>query len=71
MAEGLRALFLNQWIISLQCLVWVPALLCPHVRQAKVCLRVCQVVFLGVLFSPHLQIGPSHMSLNNLERDEN
>ena len=42
----------------------------PHVRQAKFCLRVCQVVFLGVLpFSPHLLIGPSHMSCNNLERD--
>ena len=34
-----------------------------HVRQAKFCLRVCQVVFLGVLsFSPHLLIGLSHMS---------
>ena len=37
------------------CLVWVRAPLWPHVRQAKFCLRVCQVVFLGVLpFSPHL-----------------
>ena len=45
------------------CLVWVRAPLWPHVRQAKFCLRVCQVVFLGVLpFSPHLLIGPSHMS---------
>ena len=34
-----------------------------HVRQAKFCFRVCQVVFLGVLpFSLHLLIGPSHMS---------
>ena len=36
----------------------------------KSCLRVCQVFFLGVLpFSPHLLIGPSHMSWHNLERD--
>ena len=43
--------------------VWVRAPLWPHVRQAKLCLRVCQVVFLGVLpLSPHLLIGPSHMS---------
>ena len=41
-----------------------------HVRQAKFCLRVCQVVFLWVLqFSPHLLNGTSHMSGNNLERD--
>ena len=62
-AERLRALFLNHSIISSLCLVWVRAPLWPHVRQAKFCLRVCQVVFLGVLpFSPHLLIGPSHMS---------
>ena len=45
------------------CLMWVRVPLWPHVRQAKFCLRVCQVVFFGVLpFSSHLQIGPSHMS---------
>ena len=53
---------LNHSIISPLCLVWVRVPLWAHVRQAKFCLRVCQVVFLGVLpFSPHL-IGPSHMS---------
>ena len=53
----------NHSIISPLCLVWVRAPLWPHVRQAKFCLRVCQVFFLGVLpFSPHLLIGPSHMS---------
>ena len=52
-AEQLRTLFLNHSIISLLCLVWVQAPHWPHVRQAKICLRVCQVVFLGVLpFSP-------------------
>ena len=62
-AEGLRALFLNHSIISPLCLAWVRAPLWPHVRQAKFCLQVCPVVFLGVLpFSPHLLIGPSHMS---------
>ena len=62
-AERLRALFLNHSIISPLCLVRVRAPLWPHVRQAKFCLRVCQVVFLGVLpFSPHLLIGPSHIS---------
>ena len=62
-AERLRALFLNHSIISPLCLVWVRAPLWPHVRQAKFCLRMCQVVFLGVLpFSPYLMIGPSHMS---------
>ena len=41
-----------------------------HVGQAKFCLRVCRVVFLGVLpFSPHLLIDSSNMSCNNLERD--
>ena len=70
MAERLRALLLNHSIISPLCLVWVRAPLWPHVRQQKFCLRVCQVVFLGVLpFSPHLLIGPSHMSRNNLKRD--
>ena len=50
----------NHSIISRLCLVWVRAPFWPHVRQAKFCLRVCQVVFLGVLpFSPHLLIGPS------------
>ena len=34
-----------------------------HVGQAKFCLRVCQVFCPRVLrFSPHLPIGPSHMS---------
>ena len=58
-----RALFPNHSIISPLCLVRVRAPLWPHVRQAKFCLQVCQVVFLGVLpFSPHLLIGPSLMS---------
>ena len=58
-----KSLFLNHSIISPLCLVWLRAPLWPHVRQAKFCLRVCQVVFLGVLpFSPHRLIGPSHMS---------
>ena len=53
MAERLRALFLNNSIISPLCLVRAP--LWPLVRQAKFCLRVCQMVFLWVLpFSPHL-----------------
>ena len=51
--ERLRALFFNHTIISLLCLVWVRAPQWPHVRQAKFCLRECQVVCLGVLpFSP-------------------
>ena len=63
MVERLRALFLNHLIISPLCLMWVRAPIWPHVRQAKFCLRVCQVVFLGALpFSPQLLIGPSHMS---------
>ena len=62
-AERLRALSLNHSNISPLCPVWVRAPHWPHVRQAKFCLRVCQVFFLGVLpFSPHLPIGPSHMS---------
>ena len=36
---------LNHSIISPLCLVWVRAPLWAHVRQAKFCLRVCQVVF--------------------------
>ena len=52
-AELLRALFLNRSIISPLCLVWVRSPLWPHVRQAKFCLRVCQVGLLRVLpFSP-------------------
>ena len=47
MAEQLRVL--NHSIISPLCLVWIPAQLWPHVRQAKFCLQVCQVVFLRVL----------------------
>ena len=64
-AERLRELFLNHLIISPLCLVWVRAPLWPHVGQAKFCLRVCQVFFLGVLkLKPHLLIGPSHMSIH-------
>ena len=49
------------FIVLLIIPITLPAL--PHVTQAKICLRVCQVVFLGILpFSPHLLIGPSHMS---------
>ena len=56
-AEWLRELFLIT-LSSHRCLVWVRAPLWPHVRQAKFCLRVYQVFFLGVLpFSPHLLIG--------------
>ena len=70
MAERLRALFLNRSIISPSGVGSSPAL--AHVRQAKICLRMCQVFFLGVLpFSRHLPIGPSHMSSNNIERDVN
>ena len=62
-AERLRAPFLNHSFISPLCLVWVRAPLWPDVRQAKFCLRVYQEIFLGVLpFSPHILIGPSHMS---------
>ena len=53
----------TQNFLSPLCLVWVRSPLWPHVRQAKFCLRVCQVFILGVLpFSPLLLIGPSHMS---------
>ena len=61
--ERFRALFLNHSIISPLCLVWVRAPFWPHVRQAKFCLRACQV-FLSrnpPVFA-HLLIGPSHMS---------
>ena len=47
--ERLRALFLNHSIISPLCLVCARAPHWPHVRQAKFCLRVCRVVFHGVL----------------------
>ena len=61
---------LDHSIISPLWLVWVRA---PHgsqVRQVKFYLRVCQVVFPGVLpFSPHLLIGSSRYEWNNLERD--
>ena len=56
----LGALFLNYLIISPFCLVWVRAQHCPHVRQAKFCSQVCELVFLGVL--PFLPIGPSRTS---------
>ena len=61
---------LHCFFISPLCLVWVRALHSPNVRQAKFCLRVCwHVFFLGILqFSPHLLIGPSHKSRNNLEK---
>ena len=36
---------LNHSNISPLCLVWVRAPLWAHVRQAKFCLRLCQVVF--------------------------
>ena len=54
-----------------QCLLWALTLYGAHVRQVNFYLRVCHVFFfLGVsLFLPHLLISPSHMSLNNLERD--
>ena len=48
--QGLRTLFLNHSIISPLCLVWVRAPLSPYVRQAKFCLRVCQVVFSRFFF---------------------
>ena len=61
MAERLRALLLNHSIISPLCLVWVRAPLWPHMRDAKFCLRVCQVVFhVGSPVFAHLLIGPSH-----------
>ena len=49
-AEWVRSLYfsaLNLSIISPLCLVKVRAPHWPHVRQAKFCLRVCQVVFPG------------------------
>ena len=50
--------------------MWVRVPLWPHMRQAKFCLRVCQVFFSrGFPVFAHLLIGPSHMSCNNLERD--
>ena len=56
---------LDHSIISPLWLVWVRA---PHgsqVRQVKFYLRVCQVVFPGVLpFSPHLLIGSSRYEQN-------
>ena len=61
MAERLKALSLNHSIISPLCLVRVRAPLWPHVREAKFCLRVCQVVFLGV-HPLNLLIDPSHIS---------
>ena len=65
-AEWLKALIFDITALNHStplCPVWVRAPLLPHVKQAKFCLRVCQVVFLGVLpFSPHILIGPSHMS---------
>ena len=67
MAERLRALFLNHSIILPLC-GFEPR--SGHMKQAKFCLRVCQVVFLEALpFLPHLLISPSHMSCNYLERD--
>ena len=61
--RAVKSAVFNHSIISPLCLVWIRAPLWPHMRQAKFCLRVCQVVFLGVLpFSSHLLIGPSHMS---------
>ena len=57
-------------ISSLYLVPWVRGPHGIHVRQDKFCLRMCQVIFLEVLpFSPHLPIGPSHMSCNNCERD--
>ena len=50
MAEWVRSLYfsaLNHSIISPLCLVLVRAPHWPHVRQAKFCLQVCQVVFPG------------------------
>ena len=45
MAERLRALFLNQSIISPLCLVWVRAPLRPHVRQAKFKIKILKLAF--------------------------
>ena len=50
MAEWVRSLnfsALNHSIISPLCLVKVPAPHWPHVRQAKFCLQMCQVVAQG------------------------
>ena len=53
--EQLRALFLDHSIISPLCPKWVRAPLWPYVRQAKFCLRVCQV-FLARLHEVHRDI---------------
>ena len=72
-----KAVF-NHLIISPLCLVWVRVPHWAHVRQAKFCFQVCQLVFLWNLSFPptdwpvsHLLIGLSHtcMSWHNLERD--
>ena len=61
-AERLRALFLNHSIISPLCLVRVRAPLWPR-ETSQVLLVGVSGGFSGVLpFSPHLLIGPSHMS---------
>ena len=59
----LSVIFFYIYLIILSILIII------YVRHDKFCLRLCHVVFLGVLlFSPHLLIGSSHLSQNNLER---
>ena len=64
MAEWLGALFLDHSISrSLDYLNAVSGVGSSPALATCESLRVCQMVFLGVLpFSPHLLIGPSHMS---------
>ena len=63
MAERLRALFLNHSIISPLCLVWGsnPALATCETSQVLLA-GVPGGFSRGYPFSPHLLIGPSHMS---------
>ena len=67
-AERLRALFLNRAIISPLCLGSSPALATCETSQVLL-VGVPGGFSRGSLVFAHLLIGPSHMSLNNLERD--
>ena len=60
----------NKQNISTLCPVTYRTPFGAHLRQARFCLLVCYVGFYGCSAAfPYLLIGPSHMCLNNLERD--